>query len=92
MPLGIGLGAKSGYHEAILPLASGDTVIMCSDGIIEAHNGQGEMFGFERMEETVLNGPQSNADAMLHHIREQVQQFVQEQEAHDDLTLIVVTV
>jgi len=36
MPLGIGVGAESGYQAVTAPLFSGDMVILTSDGVVEA--------------------------------------------------------
>lgn len=33
-----------------------DVIVFCSDGIIEAENGEGEIYGFERTAETVRQG------------------------------------
>ncbi len=58
MPLGTELAMESGYEEVTLTLSAGDLVILTSDGLIEAQNGvDGEMFGFERLEQAVQAGP-----------------------------------
>ncbi|MGD0892644.1 MAG: PP2C family protein-serine/threonine phosphatase [Terracidiphilus sp.] len=46
LPLGVSLA--SGYAETHIELAAGDTLTLVSDGIAEAQNGEGELFGFER--------------------------------------------
>ncbi|MBN1991696.1 MAG: SpoIIE family protein phosphatase [Anaerolineae bacterium] len=92
LPLGVGLGAESGYQEVTLPLAPGDLVILTSDGVIEAMNQTGEIFGFERLEQAVAAGPALSAETMLGHLKRQVTAFVGPTEPHDDLTLVVVRV
>jgi serine phosphatase RsbU (regulator of sigma subunit)/anti-sigma regulatory factor (Ser/Thr protein kinase) len=47
MPLGLMPGMN--YEEKEASLHPGDQVVLYSDGLIEAHNQQGEMFGFPRM-------------------------------------------
>lgn len=47
MPLGLMAGMA--YEEKAAVLNPGDQVVLYSDGLIEAHNPQGEMFGFPRM-------------------------------------------
>jgi len=49
MPLGLMPGMT--YEEKEVELAPGDQVIFYSDGIVEAHNTGGEMFGFPRLRE-----------------------------------------
>lgn len=92
MPLGVGLGAKTGYQEISLPLTKGDFIILTSDGIIEANNEAGEMFGFDRLEQAAAQGPQSSAEDMLEHLLEEVTEFVGFTEPHDDMTIMVVKV
>ncbi len=47
MPLGLLPGMKYDEKEALL--APGDRLLVYSDGLVEAHNPQGEMFGFPRL-------------------------------------------
>lgn len=92
MPLGVGLGAQSGYHEVQCAVEVGDILVFTSDGIIEAVNAQNEMFGFERFEQAIVAGPCTSAEAMVSYIRETVDAFVGDTQQHDDLTLVVVKV
>jgi serine phosphatase RsbU (regulator of sigma subunit)/anti-sigma regulatory factor (Ser/Thr protein kinase) len=54
MPLG--LMPEMTYEEKETTMALGDNVVIYSDGMVEAHNPQGEMFGFARLRE-MLNIP-----------------------------------
>jgi hypothetical protein len=49
-PLGLPLelAADEDYVETSLILESGDTLMFLSDGVVEAQNASGELFGFER--------------------------------------------
>jgi serine phosphatase RsbU (regulator of sigma subunit)/anti-sigma regulatory factor (Ser/Thr protein kinase) len=49
MPLG--LMEDMPYDESVGSLGVGDTVLFSSDGIVEAHDPNGEMFGFPRLRE-----------------------------------------
>ncbi len=92
LPLGVGVGVDLGYQEAVLHLAAGDMAILTSDGVIEAMNADEEMFGFERLEQAVADGPHTSAEAMLAHLRLSVERFVGITEPHDDLTIVVIQV
>jgi phosphoserine phosphatase RsbU/P len=46
LPLGVDPAAK--YSELSIQLAPGDTLAFLSDGVVEARNATGELFGFER--------------------------------------------
>lgn len=92
MPLGIGLGAQSGYQEVTLDVSKGDLIILISDGVVEAKNSTNEMFGFERLEEAVKAGPQDDASTMLGYLQAKVIAFMDNAELHDDLTIVVAQV
>ena len=87
--LGHGLGAEIGYRAQRVDLAPNDLVIIISDGVVEAMDDQGHMFGFERMEAAIQSGPAHDAQAMVDHLLNRLGQFVGPTEAHDDLTLLV---
>lgn len=91
-PLGMELSAEVGYQEVEVVLATGDLIILTSDGVVEANNGLGEMFGFDRLEEAVAAGPNTGAEAMLEHLKAAVAAFVGKTEPHDDLTIVVAQV
>ena len=76
--LPLGLAAKSEYTETVLQLAPGDMLTLLSDGVVEARNSAGELFGFDRTR-TISSLP---ADE----IARAAQQFGQE----DDITVIAV--
>ncbi len=88
--LGQDLGATAGYQQVTLNLSKGDLVILTSDGVVEANNAGGEMFGFERLEEIIESGPHSSAEAMLEHLKRKVFAFTGQAEQRDDLTIVVV--
>src|ERR671926_1117255 len=51
MPLG--LMPKMGYEQRETILHAGETALFYSDGLVEAHDRKGEMFGFPRLRELV---------------------------------------
>jgi hypothetical protein len=54
--LPLGVIANIRYEQATFRLDRGDRVIFLSDGVVEATNAQGELFGFERTQQ-VSNEP-----------------------------------
>ncbi len=92
MPLGVGLGAESGYQEISISLIKGDIIILTSDGVVEANNQTHELFGFERLEQAVKAAPQSSATAMLEYLKAEITTFADGTEPHDDLTIVVIQV
>jgi PAS domain S-box-containing protein len=92
LPLGVGIGARSGYAEVSFSLNFGDLIIFTSDGVVEATNVAGELFGFDRLERAVARGPKISAAAMLAYLQVEVNAFTGDIEPHDDLTIVVVQV
>ena len=90
IPLGTRHGAFFGYKPVEVSLRTGDMVILSSDGVVEATNWAGEMFGFERLEDAIALGPRTSAQAMSRHLQKSVAEFVGGVEPHDDLTIVVV--
>jgi sigma-B regulation protein RsbU (phosphoserine phosphatase) len=48
--LPIGIDEEEVYRHEVLSLAPGQRLVLYTDGIVEAMDSQGEMFGFERLE------------------------------------------
>jgi len=88
------LGAFSdlGLTEADLIMASGDTLVLYTDGVTEARNEQRELFGDDRLAaaatEAVAHG--CNASAVLSAVTDAVAAFTAGAEQADDLTIVVV--
>src|SRR4051794_30902014 len=55
MPLGLMPGMD--YEEKETVLQPGESVLLHSDGIVEAHDPERDMFGFPRLKETVARAP-----------------------------------
>lgn len=85
MPLGMLPG--SCYDEFEGTLAPGESLLLYSDGLIEAHNPAGEMFGFPRLQ-TLLSNQAAEA-ALVDFVLAQLHSFTGEKwEQEDDVTLL----
>ena len=84
-PLGILAGMKFGKESA--SLERGDTVILYTDGIVEAMNGREELYGYERFEKLLRNGP-ADPEALKTAIITDVNKFTGLSPQHDDMTLV----
>src|SRR5215212_5654977 len=85
MPLGMMPGMS--YEEREVSLSEGNCVLFYSDGLVEAHNPRGEMFGFPRLRELVAEHGEERSlgDFLL----EELYSFVGEGwEQEDDITLL----
>lgn len=91
-PLGTDLYAPDEYDELITTLNQGDLLIIITDGVTEAKNRSGNMFGFNQFKEIIEQGPNTSAMAMLNHLKRAVITFMEGLEPHDDITIVVVHV
>jgi serine phosphatase RsbU (regulator of sigma subunit) len=89
LPLGIEL-EDDAPGECETRLAPGDALVLITDGLVEAKNGAGEMFGFERFEQAAANAPTGSAAAVQEHILQTLRAFLGLVEPQDDVTVVVV--
>lgn len=92
IPLGIEMDGEHEYEEQEVFLDTGDVIIFTSDGVVEAKNNEGIMFGFHRLEEAIVAAPATKAEVLLNYLRSSLEQFVAGVEPHDDVTIVVVKV
>ena len=71
MPLGLMPGMT--YEEKEITLSPGDTVLLYSDGLAEAHAPDGDMFGFPRVQSCVAGHP--GGAALLEHLLGELADF-----------------
>ncbi len=81
-PLG---SLASDYPVKRLSLTSGDTLVLYTDGVIEARRGK-ELFGEERLIEVLLGVPEATAKALVEHLQAAVIGFADE--LKDDLQVV----
>jgi serine phosphatase RsbU (regulator of sigma subunit) len=85
MPLG--LMPQMSYEEKEIVLDAGETVLFYSDGLVEAHDPEGEMFGFPRLR--ALIGEHGEERSLGDLLLEELYSFVGEGwEQEDDITLL----
>lgn len=85
MPLG--LMPDMDYEEKEVVINPGENVILYSDGLVEAHNPQGEMFGFPRLRE-LLTIPQCGGE-LIHCMVDELKSFTgPDWEQEDDVTFV----
>lgn len=79
------------YESSTIELSDGDTLIFHTDGLIEALNADGEMYGTERFKQSVSQMPDNfSAEDIIQHIVDDVHEFVGDAEQYDDLTIVVI--
>ncbi|MBT8362257.1 MAG: SpoIIE family protein phosphatase [Deltaproteobacteria bacterium] len=92
---GISLGIDENwlYEENEKPnLANGQIIVLGTDGIWEARNPQGEMFGKEAIYTIIRENANLSANSLLNTIVESLNNFQDTFDIEDDVTLIVVKI
>lgn len=87
--LPLGIRPEEVYAEQVVPLAAGDQVVFFTDGVIEAVNVDGDVFGSDRVDAALAAGPRS-ADSLIHTILDELNAFTGSVPVADDRTLVVV--
>jgi serine phosphatase RsbU (regulator of sigma subunit) len=85
MPLGLMPGMS--YEEEVASLSEGESVLFYSDGLVEAHDPEGQMFGFPRLRALVAK--HGVKGSLADFLMEELYSFVGEGwEQEDDITLL----
>lgn len=91
-PTGAAIGLVDDAHPRMesVSLTKGDTLLLYTDGIIEALNPDGnEQFGYDRLAEIVQQQDGLPANELVQKIRQALNDFTQGNVLADDITLIV---
>ncbi|MDH3345660.1 MAG: SpoIIE family protein phosphatase, partial [Kiritimatiellaceae bacterium] len=75
-----------------LQLESGDSIILYTDGITEAHNDDNEEWGVETLIDLIRTSTDDTPKLMIDAIRNKLTTYVGAQQQYDDMTLIALKV
>jgi sigma-B regulation protein RsbU (phosphoserine phosphatase) len=90
VPLGIQPEAR--YAAGELTLASGDWLVIFTDGIVEAQNQVAEEYGEQRLIAMLHSGVSASPDTLLERVIADVNRFVGSTPQHDDITCMIIKV
>jgi sigma-B regulation protein RsbU (phosphoserine phosphatase) len=88
--MAIGAVEEAEYTSGTVILEPDDVVVLYTDGVTEAENAVQEMFGEERLRETIAGVRARPAEEILAAILEEVHAFTGDTPQSDDITLMVV--
>ena len=88
---GIALGVMPGleYNQNSVTLSPNDTLVLYTDGVTEAMNGQGEQFTLERLTEIFKNGPPMDPKDASQVVFDAVKEFAGDNSQSDDITCLI---
>jgi sigma-B regulation protein RsbU (phosphoserine phosphatase) len=90
--LPLGLFDDANYDEFRFKMKPGDMFVFFSDGILDARNRQGELFGRGRVERIVEQCAGNTAESVVESLFQAVAEHSAGVEAFDDETVVVIKV
>lgn len=84
----LGVHADFTYTEASLSINSGDLIVLYTDGVTEAENPHGDMFGDERLAEYLQARRDQPLRRIVDDLTDEVLQYSDRPEPADDFTVI----
>ena len=90
---GVALGVKEDftYQENNMGgLTNGQIIAIGTDGIWEAVNSQGEMFGKKRFRDIIRKNARAGSSDILNAVYNELSQFTRGQKSEDDITLVII--
>ena len=84
----LGVHEQFTFEESSIPFSPGDMLVLYTDGITEAENFHGAMFGEERLTEYFKNRKDESFDNILDILLSEIQSFSEKPDLEDDTTVI----
>ena len=90
----LGVSQKSDYSDETVHLQEGDLLIFYTDGLPEAVNPGGRVYGYNRLERSIQRAAQGDQPSMesIDQIVDDVRGFIENTEPEDDITVVVAKV
>jgi HAMP domain-containing protein len=85
----IGLFAGTSYVSSSLQLQQGDTLVIYSDGLVDARDPANEGWGHQRLLDLLVNVQPDSSEALLNAIVSVVDEYMDGSDQFDDLTVMV---
>jgi hypothetical protein len=87
----LGVRRREPFMEHSVDFDSGDRLILYSDGLIEAIDDDGDPYGFDRFEKTILSCGHMHAEDIKKTLLNSIRKFTRNRPPEDDQTLVVVS-
>ncbi|MFN3360169.1 MAG: SpoIIE family protein phosphatase [Pseudanabaenaceae cyanobacterium] len=89
-PLGLEADIQPFIHTVSAPFESGDTIVLYTDGIVEAENSKKEHYGLERLCMQLKENAYKPAQEIRKAIIKDLKAHIGKQRIYDDITLLVI--
>ena len=90
----LGVSQKSDYIDETADLSEGDLLIFYTDGLPEAANPSGRVYGYNRLERSIQRAAQGDLSSIenIDQMIDDVRGFIENTEPEDDITVVVAKV
>lgn len=86
----MGVMADTEYSEQHVTLEPNDILVLYTDGITEAMNQQGELFGLDQLIEVISLNRQRTAQDLLDSILQNIKKHAKDAAQSDDITIVII--
>ena len=85
----LGLNEHQQYPDHVLQMTAGQSLILFTDGVTEAHDSEGRLYGEERFLDSARRSQDKPAADQLDSLQQDLADFVGDAEPSDDVTILV---
>ena len=86
----LGMWHEATFSQGSTSVAPGDTLILYTDGVIEAMDASNEMFGLDRLEDLIRRRRSDSAQDLLKAVLDATRRFAGRAGYEDDFTLVII--
>jgi sigma-B regulation protein RsbU (phosphoserine phosphatase) len=84
----VGVMGGIAYGEGVLQMSQGDTMVLFTDGVTEAMNHSGDLYGESRLEDVIANTADTEVQKIVDNVLVSVREYVAGAHQSDDITLL----
>lgn len=85
----LGLFEQSEYASSEIQLRPHDVLVLCTDGVVEASDPAGELYGMERLKNVLCARRGNSSEKLAAAVLEDVREFAQNMLLEDDVSLMI---
>lgn len=88
-PIGLEENIADFVHTLAMPFETGDTAILYTDGVTEAENGAGDLYGLDRLIDSARTHNHLPSARIVEAMITDLKRHIGDQTIHDDITLLI---
>ncbi len=88
----VGVEKETEYKGNSISVESGDIIVTCTDGIIEALNNDGAQYSFKSLEKVVKQNHSADGKDIANQIKNDIKNFCGSAVQHDDQSVLVIKI